>query len=193
MIFCAQMWYDSAMMIRTGTWRLIALGLLLAACSGVQGPSAEGYESLPADQVVVGLVQYIETNGVRSAMLRADTAYVFSDSAKAHLRGVNLVMYDENGAERTTLRSERGVIEEHTQAMVARGSVVLISLEDDRRIETEEFHYDPGRDRIWTDLPFVQIHRGSRTTGTSFESDTEFRNFRARGVTGRIEGLRIDY
>jgi hypothetical protein len=35
--------------------------------------------------------------------------------------------------------------------------------------------------------------RGSRSTGSSFESDTEFRNFRAREVTGRVEGLRIDF
>jgi LPS export ABC transporter protein LptC len=180
-------------MTKTTMTRLLACAALAAAaCGGVQTPTGE-YVSLPADQVVVGLLQQIETNGIRSAVLRADTAYVFSDSAKANLRGVHLVMYDENGREQSTLRSESGEIEEVTQKMVARGSVVLITENGQRRIETEEFHYDPQNDRIWSDLPFVQILRGARTTGASFESDTEFRNFRGREVTGRVEGLRIDY
>jgi LPS export ABC transporter protein LptC len=173
--------------------RAALLALLLGACGGVQGPTAEGYMSLPSDNIIIGLVQQIETNGIVSAVLRADTAYMFNDSSKAHLRGVNLVMYDEHGAETTTLRSETGEIHTVTEAMVARGNVVLISDAGQQRIETQEFHYEPQRDRIWSPVPFVRIVRGSRSTGSSFESDTEFRNFRAREVTGRVEGLRIDF
>jgi len=167
--------------------------LALVACGGVQGPSSEGYMSLSADNVIVGLVQQIETNGVVSAVLRADSAFMFNDSSKAHLRGVHLVMYDENGAQTTTLRSQSGEINTVTEAMIARGSVVLISDGGSQRIETEEFHYEPQRDRIASPVPFVRIVNGARSAGASFESDTEFRNFRGREVTGRVEGLRIPF
>lgn len=186
------MWYEMDM-TKQLTVGLLTAALTLAGCSGVQGPSADGYVALPADQVTVGLVQIIETNGIRSAVLRADTAYMFNDSSKAHLRGVNLVLYDEAGNESTTLVAERGEIHTLTEAMVARGSVVLIAEAGQRRIETEEFHFDPGNDRIWSAVPFVMNRNGTITRGASFDSDTKFQNFRIREPVGAVEGLRFDY
>jgi LPS export ABC transporter protein LptC len=186
------MWYELSMTNRLMTAGLAA-ALALASCSGVQGPSTDGYMSLTADQVTIGLVQIIETNGVRSAVLRADTAYMFNDSSKAHLRGVNLVLYDEDGNESTTLVSDSGEIHTVTEAMVARGSVVLIAEAGQRRIETEEFHFDPNNDRIWSTVPFVMNRNGTITRGASFESDSRFLNFRIREPVGAVEGLRFDY
>ena len=45
---------------------------------------------------------------------------------------------------------------ERTEEMVARGDVVLIVHSDGRRIESPELHYDPNRDRIWSDSTTVQ-------------------------------------
>jgi LPS export ABC transporter protein LptC len=191
MIFCAPTWYEVTMMKFIAA--ALTAALALTACTGVQGPSAEGYVALPADQVTIGLVQVIETNGVRSAVLRADTAYMFNDSAKAHLRGVYLVLYDEEGTESTTLRSLTGELDTNTEAMVARGSVVLIAEAGARRIETEEFHFDPARDRIWSPVSFVMNRNGSITRGRSFESDAKFVNFRVREPVGTVEGLRFTF
>jgi LPS export ABC transporter protein LptC len=172
----------------------LAMAALLAACDGGPGgPTGVGYIELPADQVFVDVTQSLNTAGVRAALLRADTVYMFNDSAKAHLRILDLTVYDEDGVVKTTVRSQRGELHTVTEAMVARGNVVVVTDAGARRIETEELHYDPSRNQIWSDVPFVMHENGSVTRGQSFRSDSEFRNFEAIGATGRIPGLRFQF
>jgi LPS export ABC transporter protein LptC len=172
----------------------LALAAVLAAgCADGQSPTATGYMELPADQVMVGVTQSLESNGVRAALLRSDTVYMYNDSAKSHLRGVDLTLFDEDGAVSSTLTSLSGEINQRTDAMVARGTVVLVTENGERRIETEELHYDPQSKRVWTNVPFVMHHQGAISRGTAFESDDQFRNFRVTEARGRIEGLRFDF
>jgi LPS export ABC transporter protein LptC len=173
---------------------LLAMALLTTACDdGPGGPTGVGYVSLPADQVFVDVTQSLNTSGVRAALLRADTIYMFNDSAKAHLRVVDLTVYDDGGEVRTTVRSDRGELHTATEAMVARGNVVVVTDGGQRRIETQELHYDPSRSRVWSDVPFVMTENGAVTRGLSFRSDDQFTNFEAVGATGRIPGLRFQF
>ncbi|HEV2129556.1 MAG TPA: LPS export ABC transporter periplasmic protein LptC, partial [Longimicrobiaceae bacterium] len=62
--------------------------------------------------------------------------------------------------------------------MVARGNVVLTTLDTDaqRRLETEELHYDLNGDRMWSTQAVV-LHDGPTTVhGTSFRADARFQN-----------------
>jgi LPS export ABC transporter protein LptC len=173
-------------------WWLVA-ALLAAACGGAAGPTAAGYRELPSNQLLVGVTQEMSSNGVRSALLVSDTVYMFNDSSKAHLRGVFLTLYDEDGVVTSTLRSESGELDTDTERMVARGNVVLIAEGGDRRIESEELHYDPQTRKLWSDVPFVMNTRGEISRGISFESDDQFRNVFVRQPAGRMEGLRFDF
>lgn len=172
---------------------ILAVMLATAACDGPGGPTGVGYVSLPADQVFVDVRQSLNTSGVQAALLRADTVYMFNDSAKAHLRVLDLTVYDETGEVRTTVRSERGELHTVTEAMVARGNVVVVTDGGQRRIETEELHYDPSRRQVWSDVPFVMIENGAITRGRSFRSDDQFSTFEAVGATGRVPGLRFQF
>ena len=170
--------------------------LLLSACKGneVTPVATVGYRNIAADQVVIGMEQYVTQAGKQRAILRGDTAYVFEDSAKAHVKKVNLTLFDEAGGESAQLTAREGDFSNNTQAMVARGNVVLVTRgADPSTIETEELHYDPNTKRIWSTKPTVRRSSSGVLRGTGFESDDQFQNVRVANATSEGGGMRIQF
>ena len=163
-----------------------ALGLVAACDPALNTPvaTAELLE-MEADNVIFGMVSFLTSQGVREGRIEADTAYMFADSATAHLRQMSIVFYDVDGRERATVAGTSGVWNWDTDQMVARGDVVLTVHGDESRIESAEIHYDPVRDRIWSDSATVQtLEDGAVTSGSSFESDMSFENILIRDPRG---------
>lgn len=160
--------------------------MLLTGCNGSTAPVDDNYESLPADQVAYGIEHITTVSGVRRANLHADTTLLFNDSSVTQLRGVELELYNETGTHRATLTSESGELNRSTNAMVARGNVVLVVHgQQGRTVWTEELHYDPTEGRIWSDVATrSRTASGQEIRGDSFTSDDEFSNFRIRGGSG---------
>ena len=161
--------------------------VLLAACDqSVSTPLAGGeLQQMQADQVVFAMQSYITTSGVREGSIRADTAYVFQDSAVVDLRGMEVTFYDEEGRARATVNGRVGEWNQDTDRMVARGDVVLLVHQDGSRIESEEIHYDPTNDRIWSDSATTRTDaQGAVTRGSAFESDLDFADLRILNVRG---------
>ena len=137
-------------------------------------PLPEELRALQADQVLFDIVTHVTVDGIREARIQADTAYLWQDSTSVALRAVNVIMYDETGEERARVTSRTGLMNEDTQHMVARGDAVLVMV--DRRIESAEIHYEPQRDRIWSDSSTVMtMTEGGRVVeGSAFLSDANF-------------------
>lgn len=154
-------------------WIVLVAAFGAIGCNGVDAPTGEGYQDLPADQVLTGVHQTYTSNGVRSAVGTFDTVFRFTDSSKVHLRGVNLRMFDEMGQQTATVTSTSGVLNDATNEMVAIGNVVLIT-NNLRKIETEELHYDPNTRRMWSDVTTKHTYEGRVQIGDSFQSDDQF-------------------
>ena len=171
--------------------------VMLAACGGNEGttPTATSdYKSIAADQIVIGMEQYVTQQGRQQAILRGDTAYVFEDSAKALVKKVNLTLYDEQGRESAQLTAREGDFHNATQAMLARGKVVLVTRgADPRTIESEELHYDPNTKRIWSTKATVMRSRSGTVSGSGFESDDRFVNTRITNAKSTGGGMRIRF
>jgi LPS export ABC transporter protein LptC len=156
-----------------------------AACgSGSDAVAGNRFNALPADQVVFSLEMDIKEMGVLRARLHADTAYIWEDSGLTRMFPVDLKLYDDNGGETAHLTAREGELETRTNAMVARGNVVLVSLENDRRVLTEELHYDPQSGRIWSDVHTVFFDGGSRMEGQGFRADDRMENIEVFKATG---------
>lgn len=168
---------------------LTLAGLIaLAACDGATEPAEQAEApDLPADMVIEGIDYTITLQGVREAVLVADSGYVHEDSAAIDLVDVDLRVYEAStGGEKAHIVSETGVLNTRTQAMIARGSV-RVRLADGAVITTEELHYRPEEDRIWSDVATTIVRAsGTVVRGTGFTSDAEFRNYQIRGA--RTEG-----
>jgi len=179
--------------IRTAA--LLGLALLaLAGCTpSASGPVAgEEYTSMPADRVIDGIEHIMTAAGVRRAMLFADTAYMFDDSLHAELQGVRVTFFDDAGADNAELTSLTGTLDGRTEAMTARGNVVLRLYEGNRIIETEELHFDPERDRIWSDSATTLRQDGSVMHGDGFRSDSRLRNIEIVNPRGRMADVKFE-
>lgn len=169
--------------------RFALLGLLVAAHGCEADPqtpvATDDLQEIQADMTLFGMRQAITVDGVREALLTADTAFTYQDSTTIDVRQLRLTLYSETGTERAFVTAQRGSIEPNSQRMQARGSVVLTVPEQARRIESEQLHYDPNRDRIWSDTFTVMIHQGQRSTGDAFESDLGFTSVKIFGARGR--------
>ena len=179
-----------------GARRTVALlscaTLALAACEGMGSePIGEDIPEMVADQVMYGLSHEITVDGVREATIASDSAYLFDDSTSVQLFGVNLRVYDEAGGERAHVTSQRGKLDQRTQAMVASGNAVVVTQGGRRTIRTEELHYDPAADRVWADVPFEMVEAGRTDRGSGFTADAEFRNVRVNDASA--ENVQIEF
>ena len=167
-------------------WALV----VVAGCSQQETPTGGDFREVPASMIMTDMTQYMTTQGIRKARVQGDTAYIYDDSGTVKIKKVRLVIFDEAGGEKARLTSESGDFNTATQAMVARGKAVLITVGGQRKqIETEELHYDPQNKRLWSTVRTVMIDGNSRVTGSGFEADDKFTNVQIKGVTGRVGGL----
>lgn len=172
---------------RLGALAAVAAAAVLVACDETPNTTiaAEALTELEADGVIYGMDDYMETEGIRSGRIKADSAHVFNDSSVIHLWNLDMVLYHEDGRERATITAERGTLHQRSNKMVARGDVVAQMAASPERIESPELHYDPSRDQIWSDSTTVRVlPTGQTTRGSCFRSDLELRNWTICDVRG---------
>jgi LPS export ABC transporter protein LptC len=171
---------------------LVAAALFAVACVGEEDPVSEReFRDLPADQEVWDMDMDVKDLGSLRARIHADTAYIWEDSARIVMFPVEVKLYDEFGAQTATLTADEGELDSNTNKMVARGNVVLVTTEDDRRILTEELHYDPRRSRIWSDVHTVLFEGESRVEGSGFEASDDMSDVEVFESTG--ENIEIEF
>jgi LPS export ABC transporter protein LptC len=174
---------------RRPRWAALLLFIGLGACQEATSGPVASHELLDqgADNVVFGMTSFMTANGIREGRVEADTAFMYADSARAKLRQMRIVFYDEAGAAKATVTGTAGEWDRNNDRMWAQGDVVLIVHADGRRIESAEIIYDPVEDEIWSDSATVQtLANGRVTRGSSFRSDMDFTNVRITNIRGAI-------
>jgi len=169
------------------SWGVLAGAVFLLGGCGQDAttPSAEVDRfELPADQVGVGVRQVLTQDGVRSAVLVSDTAYIYEEDRNLDLRGVRLTFFGDAGQEAGELTSDAGNYSMDTGQFVARGNVVLITEgpNGERRLETEQLIYDVRTDSLSTYTPFTLHEAGRVSRGQSFRADAQFRTWEVTGA-----------
>jgi LPS export ABC transporter protein LptC len=165
----------------------VAVGVACIGCEQtLNTPVAdEALQSMDADQLVFGMTSYLTASGVREGRIQADTAYMYEDDGTAELRNMQIVFYDEEGRERATVTGLRGRWVQSTDVMSAYGDVVLEIHQDGSKLESQEIHYDPNADRIWSDSSTVRtLQDGTVMNGSAFESDMSFEDIFVRDPRG---------
>ena len=171
---------------------LAALATAGAACVSQEDPTSErDFRDLPADQVMLDLDTDIKEMGSLRARLHADTAYLWEDSARIRMFPVDLKLFDEHGAQTAHLTADQGELDSNTNRMIARGNVVLVTTEGDRRVLTEELHYDPRPGRVWSDVHTVLIEGETRLEGAGFRANADMSDVEVFESTG--ENIEIEF
>lgn len=178
-------------------WRVLAKALLFCSAAAVL-PSCEN-----DPQDVAALFPEIDP-GVEAIR---DFETVYSDSARLRVRvtgpemlrkpaerlyvqeftkGARIEFFDDGGAVSSTLDSRYGVRYEEDDRVLLRDSVVWRSVGGDR-LDTEELHWDPVGQKIYSDR-FVRLRQADKEiTGVGFESNQDFSRARVLAVQGVVE------
>lgn len=171
-----------------------AVCLALAACggAGTDPATADASVEMNADQILYDIVHFMTAEGIRRARLVADTAYFYEAEDSVELRTIDLVLYDAAGDTAATVTARRGRLDNQTQEMVAIGNVVVLA-DPDRRIETEELHYNPTTDRLWSDVETRYRADGRDIRGDGFESDGRLSRVEVRNPSGTARGVELEF
>lgn len=155
----------------------ICLASCLLACGESGEPPLVAEEVLQlnpeADQVVFGLEHYVTANGIRRALVEADTAFFLEGRPIVELRVLRVTFYDVDGEETSVLTSREGTYDWDNGDMTARTDVVVVNRAEGRRLETSVLYYLRPEDRIWSDEHTTMIEADGTTIQSSyFESDS---------------------
>ena len=158
--------------VRPGLFARVSLLPFLVACGSDAPPTAS--EPLPegVDTAVRGMRTFVTRDGVRRAVVEADTAEWREDN-EIHLRRMTLTFFDPNGQESTEVTAEFGTFHQLTGDLEAERQVVVEDRVDRQRLETERLRYRNADGRLLGDTTFhfVDPIEGLTLDGTAFESD----------------------
>lgn len=156
---------------------LIGLGVaVLAGCSSgkkVSGSAMSG--ELPDSEVEDFSIT--ETDSGRAQWtLFSKSAATFQAKDLVTARTVRILFFDEKGAKSSELIAREGELYQRTRDMVARGHVVLQTVEG-WRMSTEEMRFSNSTRRITSDLLVRVEKEGSVLEGVGFSSDPNLEHF----------------
>jgi LPS export ABC transporter protein LptC len=165
---------------------LLFAGAALFAC-GEEDEGAQGTAQLPSgpsgyptpDQVVENGTHVITVEGVRKALVRAEQLYFFDQLGKVVGDTIEVTFYNAEGVYESTLTARSGELEQATQDMRASGDVFVRG--QDSSIRTQELHYEPAENRVWTDVQTEIVQRGNTIRGRGVTADPGLRNIRITG------------
>jgi hypothetical protein len=149
---------------RVARWKR-ALPVSVALCAGLAAACGGG-EARPtgtapevfvegAGQVMVGMENFLTRNGVRSAVLRADTAYTFDESGRLELRSVTLVFFGDAGDTTGVLTGREAVYELAAGDVRVRGDVE-VRLRSGETFRAPLLAYISASNQIRADSGYVQ-------------------------------------
>jgi LPS export ABC transporter protein LptC len=179
--------------VRAKTIRRASACLLLLAALGLGSVVACGDEptqvrttelpvgrsGLPTpDQVVENGEHVITVQGVKKAILTAEQLYFYNQTGKVIGDTIQVNFFDDSGGFVSILTARTGEMEQTSQEMVARGDVFVRGR--DATIKTEELHYDPRANRIFSDQPTVINQQGNVIRGKGVESDPALSEIKIR-------------
>ncbi len=169
---------------------MCACALLLVGCGGDKGVGSLASAADSADQVMFGLKQRLTNLGVQQADLRADSAFIYEASGRVDLRKVTVTFFSTEGVQQSVLTSQTGTYWMRTNQMSARGDVVVVRTVDGARLRTDFLQYDPNKNEVSTDRPYVADNGARHIEGDKgFTCDPSFTTCTTqgpRGTAGRL-------
>jgi len=163
--------------------------LLLAACGGAPKRDAVAQVEAAADtadQLLIGLTQYITQDGVRKAYLEADTAFLYENTGRADLKKMKVTFFGLDGDTSSVVTGKLGSYDWRTGRMETRDDVVVL-LSNGGRLTTSVLRYDQTKNEVSTDQHYVYVAPDRQMQGDGFVTDpalSVFRTTRPRGTAG---------
>lgn len=133
------------------------LGFLAASCGEgeeLPGGTAPAVFVEGVDQVMVGVENYITSDGLRRARLDADTAFTYERAGRLELRVVTMTFFAEAGDTLGVLKGQSADYDLESGAVSVRGDVEVV-LSSGERLEAPLLDYVPQANEVRADSGYV--------------------------------------
>jgi LPS export ABC transporter protein LptC len=152
--------------------------LALVACRTSEQPPVTAVQTAAdsADQVMVQVRSLLTERGVKQGELFADTAYVYDENSRYHLKNVRTTFNTPTGAPNGTLTAREGRYDIRQRVLEGFGDVVVVTT-DDKRLLTPHLRFDQARNLVRSDSAYTLIDGTRRSQGIGFESDPNITRF----------------
>lgn len=175
--------------------RLMHICLTVMMSMGVWGcqgdgqpPMSETSAKSAPDQELWGSTVILSVRGQNRAKVWAAHILKFEDKHIIQMDGnIKVDFYNESGHHVSVLTAQGGEVDESTQDLQARGTVVVVS-DEGARLETERLRWHNETQKILSDTLVTIIREGERVEGIGFESDADLEHWEIReNVTGVVK------
>ncbi len=157
----------------------LAVAGMVAGCGSGRNASATGASGELPDSEVEDFTVTETDSGRAQWTLYSRQAATYTAKDLVTARTVRIVFFDEKGVKSSDLTAREGELYQRTRDMIARGNVVLETVEG-WRMTTEELHFLNSRHRIVSDKLVRVEKEGSVLEGVGFESDPNLEHFEFR-------------
>jgi LPS export ABC transporter protein LptC len=173
------------MIVRLGLLAVVALG---AACAdrGI-APKGQAAARDTADMVIFGMDQVVTREGITTARINAESAWVHQGRQVTDMKLLTVTFYEPNGSVRSTVVSKRGTYQIGNGTLDAQDSVVATT-PDGQVVRTQHLIFDKIADQIRSDSAYTFTGPRGSGSGASFVTDSRFQVFESTRTRGRQRG-----
>jgi LPS export ABC transporter protein LptC len=168
---------------------ILAFGITLAvgACTSRGVVPGQGIAADSADQVMKTMEFAATRDGIKTALIQSDSAWVFQTRQVTDLKTMKMTFYDKNGNVASTVTADSGSYQMRDGTLDARGNVVVVTT-DGKTLKTEHLVYNKTTSEITSDTAYTFTSSQGSGSGMGFVTDPDFKRLETSQATGRQRG-----
>jgi len=118
--------------------------------------------------------------------LRAPKEFEFQNGNREFPKGVDIEFFDNHGVKSSTLVANTGYYDKERDIYTVRGDVKINSMLESKKMNTEELHWNPHLDKIYTDTNvFARIETPDEIlTGRGLVTNQQFTKYKFKDPEG---------
>lgn len=101
--------------------------------------------------------------------------------------GLTAIFYGKDEQIETTLKADYGIRYEKERKLIARGNVVVVNINKNEELHTQELIWDQRKKIIYSDVAIMIISANDVMYGTGLTSDEQFDEYEILNPRGKIE------
>lgn len=120
---------------------------------------------------------FYSDSAVLRMKLKAPKQLELQNGNREFPNGLYIEFYDEGGIKSSTLTSNSGTYKKEENIYVVRGNVIIVNLEEKKRLNTEELFWNPETKKVNTNK-FIRIESPEEIlTGTGLDATQDFSSY----------------
>jgi LPS export ABC transporter protein LptC len=161
------------------------LATFLVSCTAKEKPAPIIYDG-PLRQAENITMHYAEKEKIK-VILQAKKVNEFQNGDREFPEGVYLEFYDETGKMNSTLKANTAYYFKKENKWRGRGNVVVINIEKEQQLNTEELFWMPATKKIFTEKFVTITDHQDVIYGTNLKANQDLSNYSLRETSGQME------